>query len=77
MKKLVLITTLFTYTLCASTRVETAHKSHKKLWIFIGVSVASGVLAGTLANQHRPTQPATVVPNLKRITCSICSGKAQ
>lgn len=77
MKRLVLITLLTASMLCAKTHVGQTRHSHKKLWIAIGVTVAAGVLAGSLAAQHRGSQPTAAVPDLKRITCAICSGKAQ
>lgn len=77
MKRLVLVTLLTASMLCAKTHVEQTHHSHKKLWIAIGVTVATGVLAGSLAAQHRGSQPATAIPDLKRITCAICSGTAK
>lgn len=65
-----------TYT---ATTTEHVRHSHKKMWISIGIVVGAGVLAGTLGNRPRQAayQTPAATPDLKLITCNICSGTAK
>lgn len=89
MKRILVIALLSTSLLTAKDRqnvdptyvantTEHIHHSHKKMWISIGIVVGAGVLAGTLGNRPRQAayQPAAT-PDLKLITCNICTGTAK
>lgn len=57
---------------------EHIHHSHKKMWISIGIMVGAGILAGTVGNRPRQAAyQAPATPDLKAITCAICTGTAK
>lgn len=77
MKRLLICTLLCVSLLSGKERLETHHKSHKRLILTIIAVAATGVTIGVLESRRGNQQATYQTPDLKRITCAICSTKAQ